>query len=426
MNAEINFSSMVPVAETGFLVPGGQSADAGLCQGQSLFQMMLFQSLEQMSSKEIEGESDEVMQGEIAEELVDLSAILMKVSPKVQDKLSVEIPVKAVAEVPVKAVAEVPVQTVAEVPVKTVTELPVKMVTELPVKTITEAPEKALVEIPTKALEGMPLKAPKEANMKDPAVTTATKTTAEIPVQAPEGINVKPSTEMPKSMVESLTRLSPETPVKTSVEMPPKAMAKIPVKASAEMQVKDEVENRNSVFVHRKRGAEVAEKEQPYQASQAVQDTEIRASFTKAVEKTEPYNQIGREIQLKLEQKGPMEFTMQLEPKDLGQIDIKLKVNEGKLVIDIIAVSSKTQALLAGQVDKLITSMGLQHVEVETVQVELENGERHSNFQQQSESRKQEQNFSGNHYRGDGRGQTESSPEELIRKNNFTRFDYTI
>jgi flagellar hook-length control protein FliK len=83
----------------------------------------------------------------------------------------------------------------------------------------------------------------------------------------------------------------------------------------------------------------------------------------------EPYSQIGNEILTKLEQKGPAEFRMQLEPEDLGQIDIKLKFSEGKLMIDILAASARTQALLTSQVDKLISSLGLQNVHVESVQV---------------------------------------------------------
>ena len=86
-------------------------------------------------------------------------------------------------------------------------------------------------------------------------------------------------------------------------------------------------------------------------------------------ENPEAYSQIRDEIAAKLEQNGPTEFKMQLEPEDLGQIDIKLKLSEGKLVIDILAANSKTQALLTSQVDKLIASMGLQNVQIESVQV---------------------------------------------------------
>ncbi len=85
--------------------------------------------------------------------------------------------------------------------------------------------------------------------------------------------------------------------------------------------------------------------------------------------KSEPYVQINREILTKLEQKGPMEFTMQLKPEDLGTIDIKMKISEGKLVIDIMAASPKTQNILASQVDKLVANLGLQNVKVENIQI---------------------------------------------------------
>lgn len=93
------------------------------------------------------------------------------------------------------------------------------------------------------------------------------------------------------------------------------------------------------------------------------------SNIAKGVEQIEPYSQIGKEIMAKLDQKLPMEFRMQLQPENLGKIDVSLKMTDGKLVIDIMAASTQTQTLLAGQVDKLISSLGLQHVQVETVQV---------------------------------------------------------
>jgi len=118
----------------------------------------------------------------------------------------------------------------------------------------------------------------------------------------------------------------------------------------------------------------------------AVTTREVAESspLTQPVEASEPYNQIREEILSKLEQKGSTEFRMQLEPENLGQIDIKLKLSEGKLVIDILAANSKTQALLTGQVDKLIASMGLQNVQVESVHVSQQmNSQTQDNSQSQ-------------------------------------------
>lgn len=96
-----------------------------------------------------------------------------------------------------------------------------------------------------------------------------------------------------------------------------------------------------------------------------VKDTEIQ-SLSKA---GEPYQQISFEILDRLEKKGGGEFKLQLEPENLGQIDIKLKWSDGKLIIDILAFSPKTHALLASQVDKLVMNLGLQNVQIEQIQV---------------------------------------------------------
>lgn len=105
------------------------------------------------------------------------------------------------------------------------------------------------------------------------------------------------------------------------------------------------------------------------QGAAAARETAETVPPSQTVESSQPYSQIKAEILTKLEQNGPTEFKMQLDPEDLGQIDIKLKLSEGKLIIDILAANSRTQALLTGQADKLIASMGLQNVTVESIQV---------------------------------------------------------
>lgn len=110
------------------------------------------------------------------------------------------------------------------------------------------------------------------------------------------------------------------------------------------------------------------------------ENVETFKTQAQAVEKAEVHDQIGQEILSKLQQKAPMEFKLQLEPENLGQIDIKLKLNDGKLVIDIMAASAKTQALLTSQVDKLVASMGLQNVRVENVHVHYQGQDSQEQF----------------------------------------------
>lgn len=142
------------------------------------------------------------------------------------------------------------------------------------------------------------------------------------------------------------------------------------------------------------------------------------------IETAQPYSQIRDEILTKLDQSGPTEFKMQLDPEDLGQIDIKLKFSEGKLTIDILALNAKTQALLTGQVDKLIASMGLQNVVVESVQVNQQmSAQTQDNSQGQGytmntamdfSQRKQQEQFQ-QQFRNDGRltGTHNRQPEDM-------------
>ena len=148
----------------------------------------------------------------------------------------------------------------------------------------------------------------------------------------------------------------------------------------------------------------------------AVSTSEVKepSSLAQPVEASEPYNQIREEILSKLEQKGSTEFKMQLHPEDLGQIDIKLKLSEGKLVIDILAANSKTQALLTGQVDKLIASMGLQNVQVESVHVSQQ-----MNFQTQDNSQSQGYTMSSG-MDFSQRRQQEQLPQEILNGSKVT------
>lgn len=107
--------------------------------------------------------------------------------------------------------------------------------------------------------------------------------------------------------------------------------------------------------------------------------------------KPEAYSQIRDEILTNLVAKGSNEFKMQLQPEELGTIDVSLKLNDGKLVIDILAQNANTQTLLISQVDKLISSMGLQNVQVESVQVSQQMNQNSQNQSDQNQGYQQMQ-----------------------------------
>lgn len=77
--------------------------------------------------------------------------------------------------------------------------------------------------------------------------------------------------------------------------------------------------------------------------------------------------QINTEIVRNLENRK-MEFRMQLQPEELGRIDIKMALEGGKLMIEI-AASAKTSELLNRQIDNLVASVRYGSPELTDLQV---------------------------------------------------------
>jgi len=103
----------------------------------------------------------------------------------------------------------------------------------------------------------------------------------------------------------------------------------------------------------------------------------IKNPNIQTIDHVELATQIEQEIVFQLDKNKPITFQMTLDPENLGEIDVKLKFDQGKLIIDIVALSKETQALLLGQIDKLIKGLALQNVQVESVQ--LNNQSQNSN-----------------------------------------------
>ena len=192
---------------------------------------------------------------------------------------------------------------------------------------------------------------------------TETKAAAEA-VQIPGKANEQANLEKGEVLKEPLSNLMGSAEGKSNQPADSEAAA---LKAETVEELAKNAEGKNTAkeagFTEHLAGAQ-----QGNQSQQTGQTSQI-SHGTVAAEKPEPHSQISQEILSRLEKKGPMEFKMQLEPESLGKIDVNLKFHDGKLIIDILAASGRTHALLASQVDKLIQSMGLQNVQVENVQV---------------------------------------------------------
>ncbi|MDD4583776.1 MAG: flagellar hook-length control protein FliK [Eubacteriales bacterium] len=179
-------------------------------------------------------------------------------------------------------------------------------------------------------------------------------------IQTDNEIQVLKPVISPETLPEITPGVSSETVSGGSLEtVPGGSLETVP---EGSLETVPEVREINDV----KQLPEQLSKEPPVQMESLVK-LEQPIQLKQTIEKVEPYSQIGEEIVEKLQQKGPTEFRLQLEPKELGQVDIKLKFSSGKLTIDIVAFQSKTQALLTSQVEQLVQSIGLQDVKVEII-----------------------------------------------------------
>lgn len=144
--------------------------------------------------------------------------------------------------------------------------------------------------------------------------------------------------------------------------------------------------------------------------------------------KVELAHQVEQKILHNFEPNKPMTLQMTLSPDNLGDIDIKLSYNQGKLIIDIMAASLETQKLLGDQINHLVRGLALQNVKVETVNLNTpveatENGESMSSLLNDGSQFSHHQHNSPlkEHYLGKGslhnnrfNNELEDSNDELI------------
>ncbi|AFA49277.1 flagellar hook-length control protein FliK [Acetobacterium woodii] len=119
--------------------------------------------------------------------------------------------------------------------------------------------------------------------------------------------------------------------------------------------------------------------------------SEVKANTNVAVTQ-----QVEQKILQNFEPNKPMVFQMTLSPENLGEIEVQLKYDQGKLIIDITAASKATQNLLGKQIDQLVRGLAIQNVQVETVHLNTpveasENGENLASLMNNSTDLNQQQ-----------------------------------
>lgn len=130
-----------------------------------------------------------------------------------------------------------------------------------------------------------------------------------------------------------------------------------------------------------RRSADVREEPKRRPVSETIAGTEAQAevkpAFTKAVAGISPQtspkpaapvaSQIIERLESATARSGVKELSMELNPKELGRIHVKLELDEGRLVIRIEPKRADTHRLLGGNIDKLIAGLGLKDVRIEHI-----------------------------------------------------------
>lgn len=110
---------------------------------------------------------------------------------------------------------------------------------------------------------------------------------------------------------------------------------------------------------------QTAQQERPLQIAQAPEPEQPTAN---PVEIPRQAEQIRAQV-LENVERGETEFRMQLNPEELGRIDVKLVMGSGRLALEIIAANSRSAELLSKQAEGLIASLRLNNIDVSSVNI---------------------------------------------------------
>ena len=98
--------------------------------------------------------------------------------------------------------------------------------------------------------------------------------------------------------------------------------------------------------------------------------SEVNPVVPEAVQQTEkpaPFVQVADKIAEAAAKGEPTALKMTLNPEQLGEIEIKIDMAQGKLQIGITAENPETLNLLSGQLEKLTTRLGLHQFQIEGI-----------------------------------------------------------
>ena len=127
-------------------------------------------------------------------------------------------------------------------------------------------------------------------------------------------------------------------------------------------------------------------------------------------------DQVVKKVEIDLKQ-GQTEMRMQLKPENLGEVQMKVVVEDGKLNAHFLTSTATAKEALEANVQQLKQSLQEQGVRVEKIAVLLSSGDLQFNQKQQDENLYQNQKISKN-WRKSGIADYESADEAVVSRVN--------
>ncbi len=161
---------------------------------------------------------------------------------------------------------------------------------------------------------------------------------------------------------------------KASRELPaPKARAeqpkdpepeKVPTLSKGEGKAEVKAEPKEKSQEPKAQETETAPKELPTVQIRGMETAQIPKPIAAPV----PTQQVEAQVLQHLEQ-GKTEFRMQLAPKELGQVDVRMLLEDGKLTVQILTATSKAAQELQRSGESLAASLRMAGAQLEAVQI---------------------------------------------------------
>lgn len=295
-----------------------------------------------------------------------------KVVALAPEKVAEQVTEKAVEQAPEKVIEQVPVKAVEQVTEKAVERVPEKLIEQSPVKAVEQVPEKVVEQVPENVVKQAPVKTVEQASEK------AVEQVSDEPVDKVPEKNVERNTEktVEAKPVKFVLKTSEQPIEKNAVERPRTSVSRFERVKSAT----DELEMlRSAKFKANSAEEKLGHTAQPLNVDSPIVFKKEDGSEIE-VRPSEILSQTAKLVQKAItENDDKTEYSMVLNPEDLGKITVKLtKAADGAVSVTIMAENARTQRIIEQHSDLMQSNLRSDGVNLESWQTVGERQQEHA------------------------------------------------